>query len=214
MSNTTKLRNLDKNKPARKVTCGNCGEGVVHIQSVPISPTCTQRVCDTCAPVVRYTAPEPILAPSPSIPAQLAERERISAELGATYFQLQRPALPAGDAIAMPIPEEQPIAIPLATIVLDTRMHQHAALEFEHAYAVRLAVVKRGIVLSKPAPNVIDITPRLKSSAAWSDEATKQAHSMAGQLVALYRNEYDWRTGIITRKERKHEQHMEIAKAA
>ena len=24
----------------------------------------------------------------------------------------------------------------------------------------------------------------------------------------------DWRTGIITRKERKHEQHMEIAKAA
>jgi hypothetical protein len=112
-------------------------------------------------------------------------RQNWEAEQARVFYRLQRLALPPGEAISVTMPAEQPIAVPLATIVLDARMHQHAALDSETAYQVRVDTVKRGIPKSKPAPSVIDITPRIASKAAWNDEATAYTRKQAGALVAM-----------------------------
>jgi hypothetical protein len=139
---TLSLRNLDgRARPQPDVECRICGKTVKLLRQLQYEGKHTLG-CAECYEKSRQTRHKPILAPLPVVPEQLAEREQVSAELARTFFNLQRLALPPGEAISVTMPVEQPRAIN-ATFVLDNAMPR--VLSFEDAYQARVNVVKRGL---------------------------------------------------------------------
>jgi hypothetical protein len=124
----------------RSQTCPACNAPVDKL--VPMTSGPHKRACLDCYEKTRVAPSDAPKNAAPPNPAQLAERERVTAELGATFFALQRLALPSGEPIAVTLPVEQPRAIN-ATFILDNAMPR--ILSFEDAYQTRVNVVKRGL---------------------------------------------------------------------
>ena len=201
MATSLQIRNIDRLRPVPDCTCFICGASAKLLRSMqhPISGKWTAG-CETC--YQRATAPQKPEIPVSPIDTDECVTARLEGFIAGWrvweavhlpgFMALSYLALPAG-----PIAESRPV--PTAASwedIVDMVLDGGAVIS-----NLDFAIPVDRHTLAVPA-KVLDITARIQSRAAWSDEATKQARRCAGQLSALYQNRYDWKTGIITpRKE-------------
>jgi hypothetical protein len=87
---------------ANKKHCGHCDQYVDEIEFVSIEHGAMQMQCPDCASQFHAVA---AFVDAWNADFSRLARETVEAELARAFFALQRPALPAGDVIAMPVPE-------------------------------------------------------------------------------------------------------------